>query len=681
MAETSSAAASTEGFTPSTTGGTPSVGRQGVEAADIVVIAVYFVLIMAVGIWSMVKANRGTVTGYFLAGRSMWWGPIGLSLYGSNIGSTSFIGLAGTGAASGIAVSAYELSGLFCLLLLAWLYIPVYISSAVTTMPQYLKKRFGGRRLQIYLSVLALIQYIFIKISADMFAGALFIQLALGWSLYPSILLLLAITAVYTIGGGLTAVMYTDAVSVCIMVIGAIILMVMAFVRVGGIETLITEYFQSIPDVRPPNTTCGVPTLEAFHLFRDATGSDLPWPGLVFGIFILSAWYFCTDQVLVQRSLAAKNMTHAKGGSILAAGLKILPLFLMVMPGMISRVLFKDDVACVTAEECVRACGNPASCTNIAYPKLVIELMPVGLRGLMVATMLAALMSSLTSVFNSSSSIFTVDLWGRVRRKASQRELMLVGRLFVLVMVGVGILWIPVVQAAQGGQLFDYIQSITSYQAPPVLACFTLGILWPRTNEPGAFWGMIIGLVVGTVRLILDFSYGFPRCGEPDNRPDIITRFHFLHFAILLFTLCIVATVVISLLTEPQDKDKLVRLTWWTRHNEEMPVDLSDSEEEEEEETEKEENGELQLEVTEQDVQVQDGGQRGSRSMMGMLLTGWNWFCGFSDIPTKKQTKAEKAASLKVMTSLKEDRFWGRFVNITALVLMTIGIFFWGFFA
>uniref|UniRef100_A0A674G8V0 Sodium/myo-inositol cotransporter 2 n=1 Tax=Taeniopygia guttata TaxID=59729 RepID=A0A674G8V0_TAEGU len=485
---------------------------------------------------SMWKTQRSTVKGYFLAGGQMVWWPVGASLFASNVGSGHFIGLAGSGAASGIAATAYEWNGMFCVLVLAWLFLPIYIASGVTTMPEYLQRRFGGKRIQIFLAILYLFIYIFTKISVDMYAGALFIQQALHWDLYIAVAGLLAITAVYTVAGGLAAVIYTDALQTLIMLIGAVSLMVFSFIEVGGLEGLQAKYFGAIPSIRKENSSCGLPREDAFHIFRDPVDSDLPWPGVLVGMTIPSLWYWCTDQVIVQRALAAKNLSHAKGGSLMTSYLKILPLFMMVMPGMISRVLFpgKYLVACADPEICQKICGNPSGCSDIAYPKLVLELLPVGLRGLMMSVMIAALMSSLTSIFNSSSTIFTMDLWKHFRPRCSEWELMVVGRVFVLLLTVVSILWIPLVQAGQGGQLFIYIQSISSYLQPPVAVVFMLGCFWRRANEKGAFWGLLLGLLLGAVRLALDFGYPEPRCGEPDGRPGLLRHMHYLYFSMVL---------------------------------------------------------------------------------------------------------------------------------------------------
>uniref|UniRef100_A0A2K5Y945 Sodium/myo-inositol cotransporter 2 n=1 Tax=Mandrillus leucophaeus TaxID=9568 RepID=A0A2K5Y945_MANLE len=494
--------------------------QKGLEPGDIAVLVLYFLFVLAVGLWSTVKTKRDTVKGYFLAGGDMVWWPVGASLFASNVGSGHFIGLAGSGAATGLSVSAYELNGLFSVLMLAWIFLPIYIAGQV-----------------------------------DMYAGAIFIQQSLHLDLYLAIVGLLAITAVYTVAGGLAAVIYTDALQTLIMLIGALTLMGYSFAAVGGMEGLKEKYFLALASNRSENSSCGLPREDAFHIFRDPLTSDLPWPGVLFGMSIPSLWYWCTDQVIVQRTLAAKNLSHAKGGALMAAYLKVLPLFIMVFPGMVSRILFPDQVACADPEICQKICSNPSGCSDIAYPKLVLELLPTGLRGLMMAVMVAALMSSLTSIFNSASTIFTMDLWNHLRPRASEKELMIVGRVFVLLLVLVSILWIPVVQASQGGQLFIYIQSISSYLQPPVAVVFIMGCFWKRTNEKGAFWGLISGLLLGLIRLVLDFIYVQPRCDQPDERPVLVKSIHYLYFSMILSTVTLITVSTVSWFTESPSKE------------------------------------------------------------------------------------------------------------------------------
>ncbi|XP_066433230.1 sodium/glucose cotransporter 2 [Eleutherodactylus coqui] len=538
--------------------------------ADISVIVGYFVIIIGVGLWSMRRANRGTVGGYFLAGRSMSWFPVGASLFASNIGSGHFVGLAGTGAAGGIAVAGFEWNALFVVLLMGWIFVPVYLTAEVVTMPEYLKKRFGGDRIQLYLSVLSLAMYIFTKISVDMFSGAVFIQVALGWNIYLSVIALLIITTIYTVTGGLAALMYTDTVQTFVIIGGACILAGYAFLEVGGYDALMEKYMNAIPhNLGNMSAQCASPRPDALHLLRDPYSGDLPWPALIVGLSIVSTWYWCSDQVIVQRCLAARSLTHVKLGCVLCGYLKILPMFLMVMPGMISRVLYPDEVACVVPSECRKICGAEIGCSNIAYPKLVVELMPSGLRGLMLAVMLAALMSSLASIFNSSGTLFTMDIWRKVRPQAAERELLLVGRVWTVCLVAFSIAWIPVVQAAQGGQLFDYIQSVASFLAPPIAAVFFLALFVKRVNEPGAFWGLIGGLILGLCRMVPEFVFGSGSCSAPSSCPPLICGVHYLYFAVILFCSTVLIILAVSYCTPPIPESQLARLVFSLRHSQE----------------------------------------------------------------------------------------------------------------
>ncbi|CAB1347711.1 unnamed protein product [Coregonus sp. 'balchen'] len=464
---------------------TPEKGTIN-NLADIFVIIGYFILVIGVGVW------------------------VGASLFASNIGSGHFVGLAGTGAASGIAVGGFEWNALFIVLLLGWLFVPVYLTAGV-----------------------------------DMFSGAVFIQQALGWNIYVAVIALLSITALYT---------------------------VTAFFEVGGYNALLEKYRLALPSknqsLEPQryniSPQCFTPRDDAFQLLRDPVTGDLPWPGVLFGIAIVGGWYWCTDQVIVQRCLAARSLTHVKAGCIMCGYLKLLPMFLMVFPGMISRVLFPepvfsltDEVGCVVPEVCQQVCGTEVGCSNIAYPKLVVSVMPNGLRGLMLAVMLAALMSSLASIFNSSSTLFTMDIWTRLRPQARESELMVVGRVWVLVIVAVSICWIPVVQAAQSGQLFDYIQSVTSYLAPPIASVFFLAVFVKRVNEQGAFWGLMGGLAMGLCRMGPEFWFGSGSCLFPSDCPTLVCGVHYLYFAVLLF-FCTSILVLLVSYCSPAIEDKHV---------------------------------------------------------------------------------------------------------------------------
>ena len=511
----------------------------------------------------MLRPNRDTVEGYFLAGKYMFWLPVGASLFAGNIGSEHFIGLAGSGAAAGLSVGAFELNALILLQLLGFIFLPVFIASKVCTLPEYMVKRFGGKRISTYLSVLSMILYIFTKISVDLYSGALFIQQALQWNLYLSIFAILGLTILCTIGGGLAAVIYIDVVQVIIMITGSSILLYLGLEEVGGWDQLQEKYMTSVANVTyvNPNTndTCGLPRDDAWTILRDPVTSDMPWPGFLLGQTPASIWYWCADQMMVQKVLAAKSLSDAQGGTLLAGWIKILPIFLIVVPGMISRVLYPDTVGCVDPEVCQAFCNNPVSCTNTAYPALVLGILPEGLRGIMVAVMLAALMSDLTSIFNSASTLFTMDIYKTLRSSAQTRELLIVGRVFILLLVAMSIGWIPLIQQMQGGQLYIYIQAVASYLSPPIAMVYCLAISWRRMNEQGAFWSLMYGLTAGVVRMILDFCFPEPMCMELDTRPGIVRGVHYMYFAAGLFISTGAVAIIISLITPPP-RDYMVNI-------------------------------------------------------------------------------------------------------------------------
>lgn len=533
--------------------------------ADILVLVIYFAAVLAIGLWSIRRSNRGNVKSYFLAEHSMTWVTVGASLFSSNIGSEHFVGLAGSAASAGIANITFEWMSTFPILLLGWYFLPVYISAGVYTLPEYMEKRLGGNKIRIYLSILSLLLAIVTKLAVSMFAGALFLQMATGWNMYLSVIILLAVTGFYTIVGGLTAVMYTDTFQTAVMTVGALVLVGVGLKEVGSLDNLEEKYMNATASIRHANTSCGLPRTDAFHVFLDPAGDNQPWPGLFMSTPLLCLTYWCCDQIIVQRSLAAKDMEHGKGGSIVASFLKTTPLVLMVLPGLISRILFPDEVACADPEECMRICDNPVGCSNIAYPKLILELLPQGLRGFLMAVILSAVMSSLTSIFNSSSTLVTMDLWRRFRPLSTQKELLIVGRVVILVMCGLSIVWLPLIKSSQGGQLFNYINMVQASLMSPVGAAFILAMFWTKTTEWGVIGGLLIAHVCGIIRLVLEFVYPAPPCGEPENRPVILYKVHFLYFGALLSILTPLCIAIISLVTPRRPVEELDGVTWWTR--------------------------------------------------------------------------------------------------------------------
>ncbi|XP_053730158.1 sodium/myo-inositol cotransporter-like [Synchiropus splendidus] len=678
------------------------------EIADIVVVAIYFVLVLVIGFVAMRRANGSTVNGYFLAGRTMNWAAVGASLFVSNIGSEHFIGLAGSGAASGFSVAAWELNALLLLQLLGWMFIPVYIHSGVYTMPEYLSKRYGGKRLKVYFAVLSLVLYIFTKVSVDLYAGALFIQESLGWNLYLSIILLIAMTALLTVTGGLVAVIYTDALQAFLMIAGALCLTVISLVEVGGLEGVRIKYMQAAPNITgillsSPNLTFSnscyhhlSPKPDSLKILRGASDPDLPWPGFLLGQTPASIWYWCTDQVIVQRVLAAKNISHAKGSTIMAGFLKILPMFIIVIPGMIARIFFTNELACISREHCMEVCGAETGCSNVAYPRLVMSMMPVGLRGLMMAVMIAALMSDLDSIFNSASTIFTLDIYNMLRKEATARELVIVGKLFVVFMVLVSIAWVPVVIEMQGGQMFYYIQEVSDYLTPPVAALFLLGVLWHRCNETGAFCGGMVGFSLGAVRLVLAFVYREPHCSQVDERPSFIKDIHFMYVAAVLFWVSVSVAVAVSLCTPPPSKEQIATTTLWglSKRKQGLEKDLTMMEPLNHKGSRTRENGDghgvsLQNgchyvnsnEVEQGTVELQGwcSGGGGVDKGQGMKLLAW--FCGLHAQPTKAQVLTEHEEE-RIVDALLHEPVKSRFIlNAGLVVICSIGIFLFIYFS
>ncbi|CAF3529565.1 unnamed protein product [Rotaria socialis] len=609
--------------------------------ADILVLVAYFGIVIGFGIWSSCK-NRGSVGGYFLAGRSMTFLPVGASLFASNIGSGHFIGLAGSGANNGIGAASFELNATYVLMILGWIFLPVYIKADVFTMPEFLKKRFGGDRIRFYLTILALLLSIFTKISVDLYSGAIFLNQALGWNIYVSVISLVLLAAIFTIGGGLSAVIWTDFIQTIIMILSAFILMIICYTKVGGIQLIKELYPYAVADTALfSNSTCGIPPADFFSLIRPLDSVDGP------------PW------VIVQRALAAKNVTHARAGCIVASSLKFLSIFIMVIPGMVARILFQDKIGCATPESCKQICDNEASCTDIAYPIIVIELMPNGLRGLMLACMIAALMSSLTSIFNSSSTIFTIDIWQRFRPKAPQWELLIVGR------------------------------SVTSFLAPPICSIYVLAIFWKRINEEGAFWGLICGLVIGLIRFIWEYSYSVPPCllSATDRRPEAI-KFHFLYFALLLFTLTCLVAVIVSLLTRPIPEQCLHGLNFFDLDNPIEPTPIPTkpglwhkADTAFEDKHIRSQSSVHRLSRVQSAAAIRKFGlfypDPSNKSIKYFSKIALAWICG---VEHQGENNGDATVAQTMPPLARENLFWKRICNINAVLILAFASFLWAFF-
>ena len=490
---------------------------------DNVIVAAYFALVFGIGVWFFRRAK--TSRSYFLADRSVGWVAIGASLFATNISSEHFIGLAGSGASSGLAVGHFELLAVFMCMTLGWVFVPFYLRSNVYTMPEFLERRYGPA-CRWYLTTVSVLAYIFTKISVSLYAGALVLRQVVGWDFYTSAIVMVVATGVYTIFGGLAAVIYTELLQAFVLLGGAIVLTVIGLDQAGGMSGLRAAL--------PP---------DFFHMIKPVSDPAFPWTGIFFGAPILGIWYWCTDQVIVQRVLGAKSEEDARAGALFCGVLKILPVFVLVLPGLIARALYPD----IQGDE--------------AYPTLVVRLLPPGLTGVMVAALMAALMSSLAATFNSASTLITFDVYKKLNPHASEKRLVTVGRLFTVLMVGLGILWVPFISTLSS-EVYIYLQSVQAYVSPPIAAVFLFGVLWTRANRHGAIAALAAGAVLGSARFILELNRGSALAQAPMIQP--LVAMNFLHFAIVLFVVSTILLVLVSLATERDPLAKLRGLTFAT---------------------------------------------------------------------------------------------------------------------
>jgi solute:Na+ symporter, SSS family len=493
---------------------------------DLAIIGVYFLIVFGIGFYF---SRRGrTSEEYFLAGRNIGWFFVGASLFVSNISTEHFIGLSGTGASSGLAVGHFEWLACVILLILGWVFVPFYLRSNVFTMPQFLERRFS-RQCAVYLAGISIIAYIFTKISVQLYAASVVLERVAGWSLWKTAVVLVIATGIYTVAGGLAAVIYTDTVQTLILITGAVALTLIGLHRVGG--------FEHLQAMVPPSY---------FHMIKPATDSQFPWTGIFFGAPILGIWYWCTDQVIVQRVLSARDEGHAKAGTIFAGFLKILPVFMLVLPGIIAYALFQDQVK-----------DKP----DYAYPTLVLNLLPVGLVGLVMAALLAAVMGAMSSVFNSASTLVTLDFYKKINPQASEKQLVTFGRIATGGMVLLGLLWVPFIHLLSA-QLYIYLQSVQAYISPPIAACFVFGILWPRLNGQGAISSLLVGFVLGAVRFVFEVLDKSAHYNSGAVR--WLVDMNFLHYAIFMFVVCSIVLIGVSMMYPAPDRKKLAGLTFAT---------------------------------------------------------------------------------------------------------------------
>jgi len=570
------------------------------HVVDWLIILGYFVIVFGIAWWAYLKEKQSqTTTEYFLAGRNLGWWVIGAAVFSSNIGSEHLVGLAGSGATDGVAMAHYELHA-WCLLVLAWIMVPFYMRSKVFTMPEFLERRFSPVNRTV-LSIISMVAYVLTKLAVGIFAGGVVFAVMIPDvtfmgldSFWIGSILVIVLTGIYTIMGGMRAVAYTSAIQTVILVVGSAFVMYFGLKALGHFPTpqMITEMnlypeLAARPDfVKGWEALRGWAGSEMFNLWkplvpdgvaatwapvREPTrmawyfNSNYPWIGMLFCAPIIGLWYWCTDQYIVQRVLGAQNEQVARRGSICSAALKLLPVFIFIIPGIIAFALAKSGQNAALQQNFFDENGQIIrDNAQQAFPMLVTQVLPIGVRGVVVAGLLAALMSSLAGAFNASAALFTIDFYSKLRPLASQKHVVWVGRVATAVMVIIGLAWIPVIRGGKG--LYDYLQGIQSYLAPPIFVVFFLGIFSKRLNAKGCLWALIVGFALGLfrlavdtpVKLIKDFSYA------EGSFFWVMNNIYFQYYSLIIFLVCIGVMVLVSYLTEEPAYSKINGLTYGT---------------------------------------------------------------------------------------------------------------------
>ena len=526
------------------------------ELLDWIVIALFFVALIGI-IWWVVRQKQNNAADYFLGGKDATWIAIGASIFASNIGSEHLIGLAGSGAASGMAMAHWEIQG-WMILILGWVFVPFYSRSMVYTMPEFLERRYNSASRTI-LSLISLISYVLTKVAVTVYAGGLVFQQVFGidtlWGIdffWIAAIGLVLITALYTIFGGMKSVPYTSVLQTPILLLGSLIILVLGLKELGGWDQMMSICSQVKVNEYGDTMT---------NLIRDNRDAQFPWLGALIGSAVIGFWYWCTDQFIVQRVLSGKNEKEARRGTIFGAYLKLLPVFLFLIPGMIAFALHQQSGSFLP----LLANGNLN--TDAAFPTLVAKLLPAGVKGLIVCGILAALMSSLASLFNSSAALFTIDFYQRYKPNTDPKKLVRIGQAATVVIVLLGILWIPIMRSI-GDVLYLYLQDVQSVLAPGIAAAFLMGICWKRTTAQGGMWALISGLVIGMCRLGAKVYYSNAAVipgGDTSNWFQwMFYDTNWLFFCGWMLVFCLVVAIVVSLFTKKPDPAKIQGLVFGT---------------------------------------------------------------------------------------------------------------------
>lgn len=523
------------------------------ELLDWIVIAAFCCVLVGIIVW-VLKSKQDDSADYFLGGRSATWVAIGASIFASNIGSEHLIGLAGTGASSGMAMAHWEIQG-WMILILGWVFVPFYSRSMVYTMPEFLEKRYNPQSRTI-LSVISLVSYVLTKVAVTVYAGGLVFQQVFGidtlWGIdffWIAAIGLVLLTAIYTVLGGMKSVLYTSVLQTPILLLGSIIILVLGLKALGGWDELMG--------------ICSAVTINDYgdhmtNLIRDNRDPEYPWLGALITSATIGFWYWCTDQFIVQRVLSGKNEKEARRGTIFGAYLKMLPVFIFLIPGMIAYAInVKQGGGFLPLD----ASGNTLS--DAAFPTLVAKLLPAGVKGLVVCGILAALMSSLASLFNSSSMLFTIDFYKRLRPNTSEKSLVRIGQIATVIIVLLGILWIPIMRSI-GSVLYNYLQDVQSVLAPGIASAFLLGITWKRASAKGGMWGLIAGIIIGLTRLGAKVYYTNVTDASQTWFKSVFFDFNWLFFSGCMLVFCLLVVIIVSLCTEKPDEKKIQGLVFGT---------------------------------------------------------------------------------------------------------------------
>ncbi len=540
---------------------------------DWLIIFAYFAIVLGIA-WWVIKRQKDTSDEYFLAGRDLGWFVVGASIFASNIGSEHLVGLAGSGATDGVAMAHYELHA-WCLLVLGWVLAPFYMRSKVFTMPEFLERRYSPTA-RVVLSLISLVAYVLTKVAVGIFAGGIVFGVLMPelnlWGLnsfWIGSILVIVLTGIYTILGGLKAVAYTEALQTVILILGSLLVTWYGLDALGGWGELRRIAGSDMFNLWKPLVPAGMEG--SWAPVRTETeiawyfNSNYPWLGMLLCAPIIGLWYWTTDQYIVQRTLGASSLKEARRGTIAAAFLKLLPVFIFIVPGIICFALAASGKSEALGAALLDSEGKLINANaQQAFPLLVAKVLPVGIRGMVVAGLLAALMSSLAGVFNASSTLFTMDFYSRFRPNASEAALVRIGRIATAGMVVIGLLWIPVIQGSRG--LYDYLQSVQGYLAPPIFVVFFFGVFMKRINAQGCLAALGIGFAMGLFRLAIDtpvalvegFSYA------PGSFFWIVNNIFFQYYSLLIFIVCSVAIVAVSYATAPPSYERIRGLTFAT---------------------------------------------------------------------------------------------------------------------